>query len=547
MPLSLGQLLVQEEYLTETQLEKALDYRKENRARLGDACIKLDFITEEDLLNILALQFQIPRIELEHFNFDSDAIDLLDKDMARNCNAIPLYFIEDELMLAITDPLNITAVDEISRSTGKKVNLAISAPSEINSAIQTFYSVVGQQEEIPSGNGEGEPIEVSEENEEEVIEIVDAILKDAVESGVSDIHLEHREKSVRVRFRIDGILRIYKGWPKSKAAAIVSRFKVMAAIDIAETRKPQDGRFAFRAGKKEVDLRVNTYPSVYGEKVVMRILDPTKGAIPLEKLGFSTKTMKQWEAACSHPNGIVLVTGPTGSGKSTTLYATLNLVNSIDIHMITVEDPVEYKFDGIVQGQINERAGMTFAAALRAMLRQDPDIIMVGEMRDRETIDLAIRAALTGHLVFSTLHTNNASASYSRLMDMGTDPFMLSTTVRAIIAQRLIRRLCSKCKVRYRADEEEFETIEMPPTDEPLYKANEDGCSYCGERGYRGRAGLYELLIPSPELNELVQQRHPDNEIHKIAVKQGMSTLENEGYNFIKQGVTSIEEIHRVL
>lgn len=546
MPLSLGQIMVQEEYLTEAQLQKALDYRTENRARLGDACIKLNLITESDLLDVLAFQFRIPRIELDHFNFDTEAINLVDKETARDCSAIPLYFIDDELMLAITDPLNITAVDEIGRVTGKRVHLAIASPSEVSSAIQTFYSIVGQ-EEAPSGNGESALVEESEENEEEIIEIADTILKDAVEGGVSDIHLEHREKSVRVRFRIDGILQIYKSWPKSKSAAMVSRFKVMAAIDIAEARKPQDGRFAFRAGKKEVDLRVNTYPSVYGEKVVMRILDPTKGAIPLEKLGFRTSIMEQWKTACSHPNGIVLVTGPTGSGKSTTLYATLNLVNSTDIHMITVEDPVEYKFDGIVQGQINERAGMTFAAALRAMLRQDPDVIMVGEMRDRETIDLAIRAALTGHLVFSTLHTNNAAASYSRLMDMGTDPFMLSTTVRAILAQRLIRRLCSKCKVRYRASEEELETIAMPPTDEPLYKAKEDGCGYCGERGYRGRAGLYELLIPSPELNELVQQRHPDNEIHKAAIRDGMSTLEQEGFHYIRNGITSIEEIHRVL
>ena len=546
MPLSLGQLLVQQEYMTEAQLQKALDYRTENRARLGDACIKLNLITESNLLDVLALQFRIPRLELEHFSFESEAVDLVDKEMARDCNAIPLYSIDDELMVAVSDPLNITAVDQISRATGKRVNLAIASPAEINSAIQTFYSVVGQ-EAAPSENGESASVEEVEENAEEVIEICDAILKDAVESGVSDIHLEHREKSVRVRFRIDGILQIYKNWPKSRAAAIVSRFKVMAAIDIAETRKPQDGRFAFRAGKKEVDLRVNTYPSVFGEKVVMRILDPTKGAIPLEKLGFGATTLKLWKTACSHPNGIVLVTGPTGSGKSTSLYATLNLVNSTDIHMITVEDPVEYKFDGIVQGQINERAGMTFSAALRAMLRQDPDIIMVGEMRDRETIELAIRAALTGHLVFSTLHTNNAAASYSRLMDMGTDPFMLSTTVRAILAQRLIRRLCTKCKVRYRADEEEFATIQMPPTKDSVYKAKEGGCSYCGERGYRGRAGLYELLIPSPELNELVQQRQPDNDIHNMAVEMGMSTLENEGHNFITKGITSIEEIHRVL
>ena len=546
MPLSLGQLMVQEDLLTQEQLQKALDYRNQNMVRLGEACRKLDFISETDLLNILALQFRIPRIELDHFNFDTDAIKLLEKETVRDCNAIPLYFIDDELMLAITDPMNIKAVDEIGRVTGKRVYLAIASVSEVSSAIQTFYSMVGQ-EEAPSGNGESGSMEELEGNEEEIVEIADAILKDAVEGGVSDIHLEHKEKSVRVRFRLDGILRVYKSWPKSRSAAIVSRFKVMAGIDIAESRKPQDGRFAFQVGKKNVDLRVNTYPSVFGEKVVMRILDPTKGAIPLDKLGFSTSTMTQWRDACSHPNGIVLVTGPTGSGKSTTLYATLNIVNSTDIHMITVEDPVEYKLDGIVQGQINERAGMTFAAALRAMLRQDPDIIMVGEMRDRETIDLAVRAALTGHLVFSTLHTNNAAASYSRLMDMGTDPFMLSTTVRAILAQRLIRQLCSKCKVQYRATEEEFETIDMPPTDDPIYKAKEDGCSYCGERGYKGRKGLYELLIPSLELNELVQQRHPDSEIHKMAVKNGMSPLENEGYNFIRQGVTSLEEIHRVL
>ena len=279
----------------------------------------------------------------------------------------------------------------------------------------------------------------------------------------------------------------------------------------------------------------------------MRILDPSKGNMPLEKLGFSRSSLKSWKEACREPNGIVLVTGPTGSGKSTTLYATLSLITSVEHHIITIEDPIEYKFDGIVQGQLNERAGMTFANALRAMLRQDPDIIMVGEMRDRETIDLAVRAALTGHLVLSTLHTNDAASTYSRLFDMGSDPFLLSTTVRAILAQRLIRLLCEKCKEIYEPTHEELETIEMEMPERPIYRKNDKGCTVCAQRGYKGRAGLYELLVPSPEINEMVKDAKTDVDIRKLALEQGMSSLQNEGFRFIERGMTSIEELKRVL
>ena len=538
---TLGQVLVSENYLTPDQINEVLQYKDENRARFGDACIKLGFIDEDQLMDVLGQQLHLPRVELDNFEVDSDALDLIDEDMARSYNVVPLYTFDDEITVATAEPLNVTAVDAVNRITGRKVQLALATGSQISQCVENYSSFFKHKQ----SNEKDEELQAADE--EHIVAIADQIMNDSIELGASDIHIEHSEKQLRVRVRVDGLMQEIMKISKANAMALISRFKVMAGIDIAESRKPQDGRFEFKGNEKKVDLRVSTYPSAYGEKIVMRILDPSKGNIPLEKLGFSRSSLKSWKEACSEPNGIVLVTGPTGSGKSTTLYATLSLITSVEHHIITIEDPIEYKFDGIVQGQLNERAGMTFANALRAMLRQDPDIIMVGEMRDRETIDLAVRAALTGHLVLSTLHTNDAASTYSRLFDMGSDPFLLSTTVRAILAQRLIRLLCEKCKEIYEPSDEELETIEMEMPERPIYRKNDKGCAVCGQRGYKGRAGLYELLVPSPEINEMVKDAKTDVDIRKLALEQGMSSLQNEGFRFIERGMTSIEELKRVL
>ncbi|MCS5659196.1 MAG: GspE/PulE family protein [Dehalococcoidia bacterium] len=538
---TLGQVLVSEKYLTPDQINEVLKYKDENRARFGDACIKLGFIDEEQLMDVLGKQLHLPRVELDNFEVESDALDLIDKEMARSYNVVPLYTFDDEITVATAEPLNVTAVDAVNRITGRKVQLALATGSQISQCVENYSSFFKHKQSDETDE------ELQATDEEHIVTIADQIMNDSIELGASDIHIEHSEKQLRVRVRVDGLMQELMKTSKANAMALISRFKVMAGIDIAESRKPQDGRFEFKGKEKKVDLRVSTYPSAYGEKIVMRILDPSKGNMPLEKLGFSRSSLKSWKEACREPNGIVLVTGPTGSGKSTTLYATLSLITSVEHHIITIEDPIEYKFDGIVQGQLNERAGMTFASALRAMLRQDPDIIMVGEMRDRETIDLAVRAALTGHLVLSTLHTNDAASTYSRLFDMGSDPFLLSTTVRAILAQRLLRLLCEKCKEIYEPSHEELETIEMEMPERPIYRKNDKGCAVCDHRGYKGRAGLYELLVPSPEINEMVKDAKTDVDIRKLALEQGMSSLQNEGFRFIERGMTSIEELKRVL
>jgi len=538
---TLGQVLVSENYLSPDQINEVLKYKDENRARFGDACIKLGFIDEDQLMDVLGQQLHLPRVELDNFEVESDALDLIDKDMARSYNVVPLYTFDDEITVATAEPLNVTAVDAVNRITGRKVQLALATGSQISQCVENYSSFFKHKQSDEKDE------ELQAADEDHIVAIADQIMNDSIEVDASDIHIEHSEKQLRVRIRVDGLMQEIMKISKANAMALISRFKVMAGIDIAESRKPQDGRFEFKGKEKKVDLRVSTYPSAYGEKIVMRILDPSKGNIPLEKLGFSRSSLKSWKEACTEPNGIVLVTGPTGSGKSTTLYATLSLITTVEQHIITIEDPIEYKFDGIVQGQLNERAGMTFANALRAMLRQDPDIIMVGEMRDRETIDLAVRAALTGHLVLSTLHTNDAASTYSRLFDMGSDPFLLSTTVRAILAQRLIRLLCEKCKEIYEPSDEELETIEMEMPERPIYRKNDKGCVVCSQRGYKGRAGLYELLVPSPEINEMVKDAKTDVDIRKLALEQGMSSLKNEGFRFIERGMTSIEELKRVL
>ena len=378
-------------------------------------------------------------------------------------------------------------------------------------------------------------IEIIDENEMDddnessaIIELVEKIIEEAIESDASDIHIQPSEFDLDIRYRIDGVLQSIMILPHSRTRPINSRIKVMSNLDIAETRKPQDGRFKHStASGKAFDFRVSTYPTEFGEKTVMRILDPSKGQISLNKLGFSEGTLNKWHDAIGNSTGIILVTGPTGSGKSTTLYATLSLLNKPGVNILTIEDPVEYNMKGIAQGQVNEKAGMTFSAALSSMLRQDPDIIMVGEMRDVATIELAVRAALTGHLVLSTLHTNDTTSSYSRLLDMGIDPFLITSTVRAIIAQRLIRKICTSCRKERVVNEFEKEKYGFDDG-EKVFESNNEGCQNCAGNGFRGRCGIYELLIPTHSINEMINNRVSDQEIRMQAINENMNTLTNE-------------------
>jgi len=552
MTINLGKFLVQEDLITEDQLEEVLAYKDETQCRFGDACVRLGFINQNTLTDILSRQLRIPRVELEYYEIDSDILDFVDKDLVSELNMLPLYRIDNELVVSTDDPLNVSIIDSMQRSTKLKVMTAISTKEEIQKAIQSYFAIYTSQSDLddqPVQEESDESLELTEEEAEKIVNVADRILKDSVELGASDIHIEQKEKNIRVRLRVDGMLQKYRELPRSHASPLISRYKVLSGIDIAETRRPQDGRFKYQINKvRSVDLRVSTYPAAHGEKVVMRILDEARGKIPLDRLGFSNNVLESWQKACSLPNGIVLVTGPTGSGKSTTLYATLNIMNTIEKNIITIEDPIEYKLDGIIQAQVNEKAEMTFSAALRSMLRQDPDIIMVGEMRDRETISLAIRAALTGHLVFSTLHTNDAVSSYTRLIDMGTDPFLLSSSIRAILAQRLLRVLCTKCKIEYEPLEKELTSINMKKPETLIYKkSNKKNCKNCRGTGYRGRIGLYELLVPSQEINLMITEGANDIQIQKAASEKGMKRLTDEGQDMILKGITSIEELNRVL
>ena len=533
----LGEILLEQKIIDEEQIQHVIEKAKESKRRFGETAIYLGIIDEIDFLKVLSHQQGLPFVDLKSFNIDRKALSQMDKETARKLLAVPLFEAENMLAVGFHDPQNLNAIDEIELKTGKTIQMILCTKDQLKNVIQSSYA-----------------IEITDENEMDddtdssaVIELVEKIIDEAIESDASDIHIQPSEFELDIRYRMDGVLQSIMVLPHSRTRPINSRLKVMSNLDIAETRKPQDGRFKHSMSSGKVyDFRVSTYPTEFGEKTVMRILDPSKGKISLDKLGFSKTNLDQWHEAIANSTGIILVTGPTGSGKSTTLYATLNLLNKPGVNILTIEDPVEYNMKGIAQGQVNEKAGMTFSAALSSMLRQDPDIIMVGEMRDVDTIELAVRAALTGHLVLSTLHTNDTTSSYSRLLDMGIDPFLITSTVRAIIAQRLIRKICTSCRKKRTVNEFEQEKYGFK-SGEKVYESNSEGCQNCGGNGFRGRCGIYELLIPTHSINEMINNRVSDQEIRAQAINDNMDTLNNEAKRLALNGTTSIDEIIRVL
>ena len=533
----LGEILLEKQIIDEEQIRRVIEKAKESKRRFGETAIYLGIIDEIDFLKVLSQQQGLPFVDLKSFNIDRKALSQMDKETARKLLAVPLFEAENMLAVGFHDPQNLNAIDEIELKTGKTIQMILCTKDQLKNVIQSSYA-----------------IEITDENEMDddtdssaVIELVEKIIDEAIESDASDIHIQPSEFELDIRYRMDGVLQSIMVLPHSRTRPINSRLKVMSNLDIAETRKPQDGRFKHSMSSGKVyDFRVSTYPTEFGEKTVMRILDPSKGKISLDKLGFSKTNLDQWHEAIANSTGIILVTGPTGSGKSTTLYATLNLLNKPGVNILTIEDPVEYNMKGIAQGQVNEKAGMTFSAALSSMLRQDPDIIMVGEMRDVDTIELAVRAALTGHLVLSTLHTNDTTSSYSRLLDMGIDPFLITSTVRAIIAQRLIRKICTSCRKKRTVNEFEQEKYGFK-SGEKVYESNSEGCQNCGGNGFRGRCGIYELLIPTHSINEMINNRVSDQEIRAQAINDNMDTLNNEAKRLALNGTTSIDEIIRVL
>jgi type IV pilus assembly protein PilB len=588
----LGELLVKRNFITLDQLKKAIDETKFKGGRLETNLVRLGFVKEDDLLSFLSAQYRVPSVKLSKIEINPNVIKLVPASKAKDFLIIPIQRVGPKLTLAMTDPSNIVAIDEIKFMTGFNVEPVVASETEIIDAIKKYYggggSLAGKgttsidagsynlDEEGPTSidpslmidddtvnvddfdalvHGAVDNIEVIEtqqmdeggEIEGPIIKIVNGILIKAIKLGASDIHYEPYERIFRVRYRIDGMLRREMALPNKIRNAIVSRLKIMARLDIAEKRLPQDGRIKLRMGKgREMDFRVSTLPILFGEKVVLRLLDKSALQLDMTKLGFEPWSLEELKKAIHKPVGMILVTGPTGSGKTTTLYSVLSELNKETENVMTAEDPVEYNFMGINQVQMHEDIGLTFASSLRSFLRQDPDIIMVGEIRDFETAQISIQAALTGHLVLSTLHTNDAPGTITRIIDMGIEPFLISSSVILVLAQRLARKVCMDCREPIKVHPQLLIDLGVPPDEAksfPVYKGK--GCPICNNTGYKGRIGLYEAMPMKEEVKELILGRASASEIKKEALRLGMKTLRQSGIYKVKEGMTTIEEVVR--
>lgn len=518
--------------------------------------IKNQIVTEEQIAKAFATMLGIPYIEkIAETDVNPDLLSKIPFRFLKENMLIPIKY-KDKLTIVVIDPTNYQPIDEIKVLLAEQTTLAVSTSRVINESINKYYPLEGTKqmiEELGQEDRDNEIVEFGEVDEKDIllmaqeapiIKLVNHMLFQAVKRSASDIHIEPLEKEISVRFRIDGVLQTALTPPKRIQGALVSRIKIMANLNIAEKRKPQDGRITIKVADKAFDIRVSILPTIFGEKIVMRLLDKSRGFVPIVNLGLSKHDFDELLHSIELPNGIVLVTGPTGSGKTTTLYAILNYLNKPDVSIVTVEDPVEYQMNGIAQVPVNEKAGLTFAAALRSILRQDPDIILIGETRDAETAQIAIQASLTGHLVFSTLHTNSASASITRLLDMGVEPFLIASTVTCIVAQRLVRKLCPQCKQVYKPTPEILKTLGVSEKDAAgitFYKAV--GCAECSDTGYRGRVPIFEAMRMTPEIAKLTIQRADSTLIQNAAIASGMTLLVQDGIEKIKQGLTTIEEV----
>ncbi|MHB8481501.1 MAG: type IV-A pilus assembly ATPase PilB [Nitrospiria bacterium] len=556
VPEKLGQLLVQTKLITEDNYQKALVSIKKDGGIFTSVLIKMGAIEEIKLLQFLSTQFRLPYIDILKTEIDSSVIKLVPSELVQKYKVIPVKRSGGLLHVAMIDPANVFAIDDIKFMTGYDISPVLASENGILTAMTKYYNS-SQQIQTMLQNIEDENVNVLQEEEEvdvnqlkaevedaPVVKLVNLILTEAIRKGVSDVHIEAYEKKFRVRYRLDGSLTEVMAPPMKLKAALTSRIKIMSNLDISERRLPQDGRIKLKLTDKEVDLRVSTLPCLFGEKIVMRILDKSNLNVDLTKLGFEPKAMENFMKAVSSPWGMVLVTGPTGSGKTTTLYSAMNYINTVDINIMTAEDPVEYNLEGINQVQMKEDIGLNFAAALRSFLRQDPDVVMVGEIRDFETAEIAVKAALTGHLVLSTLHTNDAPGTINRLLNMGIEPFMVASSCVLILAQRLVRKICSQCKEIEKIPLETLVSMGFLKEESDsvtCYKGK--GCTTCNDTGYKGRLGLYEVLPIGDEIRGLILQGANADEIKKKAISLGMKTLRMSGLEKIKAGVTTVEEV----
>ena len=548
----LGELLLSAGSITEKQLEHALSEQKVQGKRLGETLIALGYVNERQMLLTLEKQLDIPFIYLTQEDIKDEAVKLVPLFLAERYNIIPIRLEGNSIVVAMNDPTNFYAIDDVRMVSGLDVLPMLATAQDITEAISKHYGVKGRVEkavsQLKDENVTATVRDLAETTDNApIISIVNSLLDQAVQDKASDIHVEPEEKLLRVRFRVDGVLREVITFPKNTQAAILSRIKIMADMDIAEKRLPQDGRIKLTKQSREIDIRVSTMPTILGEKVVMRILDKSAMNIKLNELGFTANNFALYQDMYDSAYGLVLVTGPTGSGKSTTLYSTLMSINDVAQNIITIEDPVEYRIPGVNQISINNKAGLTFASGLRTILRQDPDIIMVGEVRDRETAEITINAALTGHLVFSTLHTNDAAGAITRLIDMGVEPFLIVSSLRGVIAQRLVRRICPDCKVEYEPAPDSKERLYLGKgPDEPLKLWKGEGCAHCNYTGYKGRMAIHEVMPIFPEMRQLIMGDATGQEIFAMARKKGAKTIKEDGISKVFQGLTTIDELIRV-
>ncbi|ARK31598.1 GspE/PulE family protein [Halalkalibacter krulwichiae] len=545
----LGDILVESGMITYDQLMAALKEQKVTGARLGDQLVQMEVVTEQQIIEVLEYQLGIPHINLYKQKIDPKIIGIINEELARRYQLLPIERIGERLTVAMVDPLDIFALDDLRLSTGFHIQPAIAKKEEIRLAINRYYgmqkSIDQMVDNMAVKEDESAMSDLQQSDDSPVAKMVNQLIYQATEEGASDIHIDGLESETVIRFRVDGVLRQERTLPKSMHNVLVSRIKILADLNIAEKRLPQDGRFKVDLEIRKIDLRVSILPTVFGEKVVLRLLDTENVSLGIKRLGFSTANEQKFRKMLNSAYGIILVTGPTGSGKSTTLYSALSKLNSEDVNIITVEDPVEYQLKGINQVQVNANIGLTFASGLRSILRQDPDIIMIGEIRDTETAEIALRSALTGHLVLSTLHTNDAISAINRLMDMGIEPFLVSSALSGIVAQRLVRRVCSSCADRYVPTKEErqvFESVGMTVSN--LVKGK--GCANCNSTGYKGRLAIHEIVVMDDTLREYITRKSSYQTYRAYVEEKDFISMQHDGLMKAAQGITTLEEVFRV-
>ncbi len=551
----IGELLLEEKLITEEQLTEALEAQKMTGQKIGQVLISKGFVKEEDLYKILSEKIDKKFVNLEDYSINGEAVLKISQSLAQKHKAVPIDIDGGKLVVAMVDPTNIIALDDLMLYTNMRIVPVLASEKQITVVINKYFGKQVVNNAAEEFKKENNIVDVPEDEEQidrdaeadnsPVAKMLNSLIEQAIRERASDIHIEPYEKKARIRFRIDGSLKEISQLDLRIIPALTTRVKILGSMNIAERRRPQDGRANYKLDDKEYDLRISSVPTAYGEKTVMRLTDKSGFVKSIENLGFFPEDRNAYNEILKNPNGIILVTGPTGSGKSTTLYATLREFNKEEVNILTVEDPVEATIPGVNQVQVNHKANVDFANVLRTFLRQDPDIIMVGEIRDTETADIAIQAALTGHLVLSTLHTNDSASTIGRLIDMGIEPFLIATTLKGIVAQRLVKRLCPKCKVEYTPTDKEYEALDLfDKSDVHFYKPV--GCNMCGNTGYSGRIGVYEVLNISPTIRQMITQKANAEEIKFVAMREGMSTIWRSCSKLVANGTTTVEELIRI-